>query len=163
MTVFADTVAAPDDPIRAALVARGLSVQDHHLFDRTGPGGIYLGPHFRIRSCELIYRLTNADDLLLVLYRRLERTPSLRNPFAELIWFLQLATEPRFRLVRVLGHVSTFSHQHENGLSEERLVRFYQRFFRAGWVRYDGHDWLCRDARALRVRVAQVAHLATRL
>ncbi|MCP3880304.1 MAG: hypothetical protein GY701_18220 [Sulfitobacter sp.] len=158
-----NTVAAESDPIREALIDRGLDVQDHHLSRRLDGGGMYLGPQFRIRSCELVYRLTDADELLLVLYRRLESSGSLRNPFADLIWFLQLATQPRFGLARVLGYVSNFSYRHENGLSEERLVRFYQRFFRADWVEYDGGDWLCQDATTLRARLAQVAHLAARL
>lgn len=157
---FANTVLAENDPIRAALMDQGMIVRDHYLSDQLG-GGLYLGPHFPIRRCELIYRLTDANDLLLVLYRRLERTISLRNPFADLIWFLQLATQPRFGLVRVLGHVSTLSHQHDQGLSEERLVRFYQRFFHADWVKYDSHDWLCQTVPTLRARLARLARRAT--
>ena len=162
MSVFVNTVPALQDPIRAALLEQGLTVNNHYLSGSAGNGDMYLGPHFRIRSCELIYRLTDANDLLLVLYRRLEQSSSLRNPFADLIWFLQLATQAQYGLARVLGYISTFSHRHENGLSEARLVRFYQRFFRADWVVYDGHDWLCQDAQILRKRLAQVAHLATR-
>lgn len=157
---FAKTIPAQDDPIRAALIDRNITVRDHYLADLPG-GGMYLGPHFPICHCELIYRLTDAQDLLLVLYRRLERTSSLRNPFADLIWFLQLATQPRFGLTRVLGHISTLSYRHDQGLSEERLVRFYQGFFHADWVKYDGHDWLCKGTSALRARLAQVAHRAT--
>ena len=159
---FPKTISAKDDPIRAALIEQGLAVDDHYLSE-SEDGGIYLGPHFRIRNCELIYRLTDADDLLLVLYRRLQQTHSLRNPFADLIWFLQLATEPRFGLARVLGYISTLSYRHENGLTEERLVRFYQRFFQADWIKYDSHDWLCQEVPTLRKRLVQVSHLATRL
>ena len=161
--IFANTVTAQHDPIRAALIGQGLTVHDHYLSDQPDSAGLYLGPQFQIRSCELIYRLTDAGDLLLVFYRRVEHTPSLRNPFADLIWFLQLASQPRFGLKRVLGYISTFGHRHENGLSEERLVRFYQRFFQADWVTYDQHDWLCQDIQALRTRLGQIAHLATRL
>jgi type III secretion system regulator LcrR len=155
------TIAAQDDPIRAALIEHGLRIEDHYLENQHG-GGMYLGPHFRIRSCEMIYSLEEPGDLLIVLYRGLQQPVSIKNPFADLIWFLQLATQPQYGVQRVLGYISTFSYRHENGLSEERLVRFYQRFFRADWIEYDHSEWLYRDCKSLRTRLARVQHLATR-
>ncbi|MEE4378695.1 MAG: hypothetical protein V2J55_14480 [Candidatus Competibacteraceae bacterium] len=150
------------DPLRSALEARGLAITDHHLYD-DDPTSPYVGPRFRIRNCEMIYSWGMHGDLLLILYRRLEKTVSVRNPFADLIWFLGLATRPEFGVRRVLGYISIFDHHAENGLSRERLIRFYQQFFSAEWIQYDGDRWLYRDIEPLRARLAQVRHLATQL
>ncbi|NJN47794.1 MAG: hypothetical protein HC808_16460 [Candidatus Competibacteraceae bacterium] len=65
----------------------------------------------------MIYSWGKPGDLLLILYRRLEKTVSVRNPFADLIWFLGLATRPEFGVRRVLGYISIFDHQ-----AEKRII-----------------------------------------
>ena len=150
------------DPLRDALRAHGCCVTDHHLSDH--PGSMYIGPRFRIRHCEMIYRRPEPDLLLIVLYRRqAEKTGTLGNPFADLVWFLQMCTQPEFELNRIMGYISTYHYRHENGLSNLRLTRFYQRFFDAHSVEYDGNLWLCQSVQSLRIRLAQIPHKAIKM
>ena len=150
------------EPIRSAVEASGLRTRDHTLFDH--PGSQFLGPEFRIATCELAYRRPEPGLLLLILYRRLERTGTMASPFADLLWFLRLVTQPRFGLRRIMGYVDTSEYAHENGLSDARLTLFYQRFFAAQRIRYDGSSWLYRDVDDdLRALLQRVAHKATRL
>jgi len=148
------------DSIRMALEAHGLETKDHYLFDN--PNSPYVGPQFCIRTCEMIYSLAEPDLLLIVLYRRFEKSGSIKNPFADLLWFLELATRVEFGLRRVMGYINTFNYGDEGGLSDQRLTAFYQRFFQAERIRYDGNLWLFKDVEPLRARLAQVRHKATR-
>lgn len=150
------------DPLRLAVEAHGIETTDQYLFGH--PGSEYIGPKFRIQNCEMVYRLAEADLLMIVLFRRLARSPSIRNPFAELLWFILLATEPRFGIRRIMGSIETFEYAHENGLSNERLTRFYERFFAAQTTRYDGSIWLYRDIDdSVRVMLARARHKAIRV
>lgn len=143
------------DPLQDALRAHGCVIADHYLFDR--PGSLYIGPRFRIRDCELIYRRPEPGLLLIVLYRRLaEKTGTLGNPFTDLVWFLRLCTRPEFDLNHIMGYVSTYGYRHERGLSDQRLVQFYHRFFDAEWADYDGNRWLCKSVESLKIRLEQL-------
>ena len=145
------------DPLRDALRAQGCLVTDHYLSDH--PGSIYIGPRFRIRHCEMIYHRPEPGLLLIVLYRRLaEKTRTLGNPFAELVWFLKICTQPEFELSRVMGYISTYRYRSDRGLTDERLAQFYRRFFDAEWIDYDGSLWLCKSVESLRLRFAQIRH-----
>jgi len=107
----------------------------------------------------MIYRRPEPGLLLIVLYRRSdEKAGTLGNPFAELIWFLRICTRPVFELSQIMGYISTHGYRHEQGLSEQRLTRFYRHFFDAEWVDYDGSLWLGKSVEALRVRLAQIRH-----
>lgn len=150
------------DPLEGALRACGLTVTDHTLSGR--PGSLYIGPRFRIRTCEMIYRRPEPGLLLIVLYRRLTaKIGTLGNPFGDLVWFLQLCTRPEFELRRIMGYVSTRHYRHENGLSDQRLTRFYQRFFDAEWMQYDGNLWLYKDVESLRMRLTRIRHKTVRI
>lgn len=145
------------DPLRDALRTGGCLVTEHFLSDR--PGSLYIGPHFRIRRCEMIYRRPEPGLLLIVRYRRLaEKAETLGNPFTELIWFLRVCTRPEFELSKIMGYISTYGYRHEQGLNEQRLIQFYRRFFDAEWVDYDGSLWLGKNVEALRLRLAQIRH-----
>ncbi|HAS51177.1 MAG TPA: hypothetical protein DCS21_05340, partial [Gammaproteobacteria bacterium] len=72
-------------------------------------------------------------------------------------------TQPEFELNRIMGYISTYHYRHENGLSNLRLTRFYQRFFDAHSVEYDGNLWLCQSVQSLRIRLAQIPHKAIKM
>ena len=145
------------DPLRDALRAHGCLVTDHHLSDHLG--SIYIGPRFRIRQCEMIYRRPEPGLLLIVLYRRLaEKTGTLSNSFADLVWFLRICTQPEFELHQIMGYISTHGYRHEQGLTDQRLARFYHRFFNTEWIDYDGSLWLCKSVESLRIRLAQIGY-----
>ena len=148
------------DPICRRLLDLGLGVSDYTIPGL--PGDNYVGPLLRMRTCELVYTISPESDLLLVLYRRFNRTLSLRNPFADLIWFLQLACQEQYGIRRVLGLVNTEPTEDGAGLSDERLARFYARFFRTTPLRYDHNDWLQQDAGPLRERLGEVRRFASR-
>lgn len=150
------------EPIRGALEACGLRTADSYLFDH--PGSEFIGPQFRIRSCEMAYRLPEPGLMLLVLYRRLERRRSIGNPFADLFWFLSLVSQPRFGLHRIMGYIDTLEFADEKGLSEHRLALFYERIFNTGRTKYDGDVWLYRDVDdEFRALLRRVRHKATAL
>lgn len=147
------------DSLQDALRTQGCLITDHHLSDR--PGSMYVGPRFRIRQCEVIYRRPEPGLLLIVLYHRLaEKTGTLGNPFADLVWFLRICTQPEFELSQIMGYICTYGYQHEQGLTDQRLTQFYRRFFNAEWINYDGSLWLYKRVESLRTRLAQIRHRA---
>jgi type III secretion system regulator LcrR len=147
------------DALRVAIEQHGVRTHDYCLDEL--PWRPFIGPRCAIRSCELVYRRPEPRLLLIVLYRRIERTESLRNPFADLIWFLLQATRREFGIRRIMGFIDRDPAM-PDGLSNQRLTRFYTRFFNARHTRYDGADWLYRDVDdALLERLAGIRHLAT--
>ncbi len=147
------------DALRMAIEQHGVRTHDYCLDEL--PWRPFIGPCCRIRACELVYRRPEPRLLLIVLYRRIERSESLRNPFADLIWFLLQATRREFGVSRIMGFIDR-DPAVPNGLSNQRLTRFYTRFFNAKHTRYDGADWLYRDVdEALLERLARIRHLAT--
>lgn len=152
----------PPDPLQDALRACGLAVTDHTLSGHAG--SLYIGPRFRIHHCEIIYRRPESGLLLVVLYRRLaDRTRTLANPFADLLWFLRLCTRPEFDLCRILCCVSTDRYRDQNGLTDARMARFCRHVLGASWIQYDGHPWLYRDVEPLRAQLKRMERRTTYL
>ncbi|CAK0770664.1 conserved hypothetical protein [Gammaproteobacteria bacterium] len=141
------------DPLADALQAMGIDLADHCLFDH--PEWV-LGPRFRLKTCELAYRRPQPDTLLVLRYRRLDVHRGLVNPFADLLWFLELATRSEFAIRHVMGYVSTWLFRQDGGPDDDRLAAFYLRYFRGHTRRYDGHLWLHQEASLLRERVLAI-------
>jgi hypothetical protein len=152
-----------DEPIRGALEAQGIPTEDSRLFDQ--PDSMYVGPRFRICTCEMVFSIPEPGLMLLNLFRRLAPpTGALNHPFADLLWFLLLVTEPRFGLHRIMGYVDTSEYAAEGGLNDHRLRLFYERFFQARQTRYDRSTWFYRDVDpSLRALLERSAHKATRI
>jgi len=151
----------PQTALCRALAGRGVRLEVYRLADV--PGSPAVGHTARLRTCELAFRLEDSGQLLLIYFRRLERSRSLRNPFADLVGFLLLATRPEFGVGRVMGQIHTEPHPDGDGLSDGRLTRFYERFFRTRRTHYDHGEWLYSDIEPLRRRLAEVSHQAAPL
>ena len=154
----ASTATAREEALCRALSAHDFLIEQYRLASL--PGCPCVGSLIRLGSSELAFRVAEPDLLLLVYYRRLARSRSLRNPFADLIAFLALAIQPVFGIGRVMGRISTEPHPDGGGLSDHRLTRFYERFFHAERTWYDYGEWLYSDIEPLRRRLAQVRHQA---
>jgi len=152
------TATAREEALCRALSAQGFRIDEYRLASL--PGSPCVGSLIRLASSELAFRVAEPDLLLLVYHRRHTRSSSLRNPFADLIAFLLLATRPAFGIGRVMGQIRTEPHPDGGGLSDHRLTRFYERFFRAERTRYDFGEWLYSDIEPLRRRLAEVRHQA---
>lgn len=141
------------DPLADALRALGIDLIDYCLFDN--PEWV-LGPRFRLKTCELAYRLAEPDTLLVLLYRRMGTHRGLVNPFADLLWFLELATRPELAIHHVMGHVATWRFRQDGGPNDQRLTDFYLRYFQGRTRLYDGHLWLYQDAPSLGARIRTI-------
>lgn len=149
------------DPIRDALIAYGVPTRD--FFDEDDPEDPFVGPLVALPNSELVYRRPNDQELVIVLYRRLQRPAALANPFADLMAFLLLATEPRFGLRRVLTNPVPWDEDDPRSPPAERLERAYIRQFGAQWTWYQFYLFLCADAAELHQRMQRVRHKATPL
>ncbi len=119
----------PEQAVLAALVAAGHELQPVPALERQGsplPGGHRLDWH----GAEIVFRVLASGEVLILLYRRSARVPSLRNPFRAFVAFLRFLAERRdeLGLVRVFGRIETAPYRAEGGLDDTRLARFYTDF-----------------------------------
>lgn len=96
-----------------------------------GRSGSPLAPKWRLVHLdhELVFSRLGARDILIVLYRRVSRSPGLRNPFLAMNWFVRFLADRRqeLGLDAVTGTVSTSRYRADGGLDDSRLLRYYQK------------------------------------
>jgi hypothetical protein len=119
----------PEQAVRAAFAAAGHRLERVPALERQGsplPGGHRLEWH----GAEIVFRVLASGEVLILLYRRSARVPSLRNAFRAFVAFLRFLAERReaLGLVRVFGRVETGPYRSEGGLDDTRLARFYTDF-----------------------------------
>ncbi len=131
------------DPICAYLRAFGYTLEARTLFNNPH-SRIFVGYRFIIRCCEMIYRLKNPETVIIVLYRRIDGTKG-TAPFRDLIWFLDLIFHGGFGIQRAMGLVDTYRYRHDQGISSERLMRFYRDCMGGQLMEHDGSLWVYQD------------------
>jgi type III secretion system regulator LcrR len=122
-----------------ALAAAGHVLERVPALQRQGsplPGGVRLEWH----GTEIVFRVLASGEVLILLYRRSARVPTLRNPFRALVGFLGFLAERRqaLGLVRVFGRVETAPYRADGGLDDTRLARFYTDFLGGEVIGPDG-------------------------
>jgi type III secretion system regulator LcrR len=114
-----------EDPIRPVLAAQGVEA----VPKPARPGSPLIdGYRIEIKGLEIVYRMWDPETCLLVLVRRLDQVGGLRNPFAGLIWFVELVKANCPSVKRVAGKVDTSNYTADAGLDDDRLRGFYALF-----------------------------------
>jgi type III secretion system regulator LcrR len=104
-----------------------------------------VGLRFEVGVVEIVYRLVDRQNVMIVLYRRLREISGLTNPFKDFIWFLEFLTRKELGLERVMGMTKQLSDA-PWGLSSRRIARFYKECLNGktlGW--HEGHEWVYLD------------------
>jgi type III secretion system regulator LcrR len=114
-----------DDPISNSLRSQGFEIFNYRLSE----GSSVVGGLYKTEDAELAYRyLPEEHSLLLLYFRRIANRKGLLNPFREISRITDLCAN--LGLKEISGYVSGMFAA-EGGLSQERMVRFYERKFKA--------------------------------
>jgi type III secretion system regulator LcrR len=130
-------------PLTLALIAEGLEITPMRLSRHSS--SMFLGLRFEAGASEIVYRLIDPQNVIVVLYRRLKEISGLRNPFKDFIWFLEFLTRKELGLERVMGMTKQLSGS-PGGLSSRRIAKFYKECLNAKTLGWHGeNEWVYLD------------------
>lgn len=113
------------DPVTHRLKEAGTEVFNYYLDGQS----FVMGGVYRTEDAELAYQyLPDEHSLLLIYFASIAERRGLLNPFREISRMTDLCA--RLGLKEISGYVSAM-YVRDGGLSQERMIKFYQRKFKA--------------------------------
>lgn len=113
-----------DDIITNHLRDQNIQVHEYNL-----KNGINLGGVYESDSSELAYRYeVEENTVIIIFYKRTRERKGLNNSYCDVNKFLTMCARLNVRYAKTM--VSGF-YVEDKGLSRERMIHFYKRFFKA--------------------------------
>lgn len=130
-------------PLTLALVEDGFTVNPERLSDHAQ--SMLLGLRFQVGTSEIVYRLVDAQTLVVVLFRRIRPAPGLMSPFKDIVWFAEYVIRLDLGIKYALGRIKPPMNA-QGGLPAPRIAAFYKKYLGAetlGW--HDHVEWVVLD------------------